>query len=93
MGTDIGALVALNAVFRQPFGHVNGHAALFIGRDAQGEYGGGMEGGNGQIVALLRQDGPDHFADVGRFAATATIMAVSAAETTARTAASSVEAP
>ena len=65
MGAHKGALVALDAVFRDPFGHVHGYAALLIGGNAQGECAVGcvFKGGNRQLVALLLRDGVQHVLD------------------------------
>ncbi|KAF5044330.1 hypothetical protein DSECCO2_492900 [anaerobic digester metagenome] len=54
---DEGALVALDAVACDPLGHVDGHAALLELGGGHGEQTVRLEGGHGQIVALLGQDG------------------------------------
>ena len=55
---DQGALAALDAVFGHPFGHVNGHTALFTARRCRvGMVPSGLHGGHGQLVAVLGQDG------------------------------------
>ena len=68
---DIGAEVALDAVFRNPAGHIHGDAAFFIGGRAQrhGAVRVLHKGGNRQLVALLpvdrRQNVVDVIADLG----------------------------
>ena len=58
VGADIGAEVALDAVFGDPGGHIHGDAPLLIGGGTQrhGAVRVLHEGGNRQFVALLRVD-------------------------------------
>ncbi len=60
MGADEGALVALDAVFRNPLGHVDGNTPLFVGGGAGGHDAVGRKGADRQLVALEGLDGPDH---------------------------------
>ena len=64
VGAHEGALAALDAVVGHPFGHVDGHTALFTGSGAQRHDAGGFHGGHGQLVAALGQDGTHHTGDV-----------------------------
>ena len=65
MGAGHGAAVALDALGGIPFGNHDGHAALFAGGGAEGHDTGGIESGDGQLVALLGEDGTNDVGDVG----------------------------
>ena len=60
MGADQSALVALYAVFRNPFGEINGNAALLVLGSTCRHISGGIKGGNRQAVSLLSQNGMHH---------------------------------
>ncbi len=63
MRTDHGALVALDAVVHDPFGHVDGHPALFILGGADRKNAVRRERAHRQLVALLGQHGLHHLGD------------------------------
>ena len=59
MGADIGAEVALDTVFGNPLGNIDGNTAFFQSSAAEGEGSVGRihKGGNGKLVSLLCIDG------------------------------------
>ena len=57
MGAYQSALIALYAVFRNPFGKINGNAALLILSCTRGHIPGRIKRGNRQAITLLSQDG------------------------------------
>ena len=56
VGADQRALVALNAVIDLPLGHIDRNAALLVLSGGGGYAAVGGKGGNGQLVAFLRQN-------------------------------------
>ena len=57
VGANQGALAALYAVLGNPFGNLDGDAALFKLGGAGGNHAVGREGAHGQLIAFLIQDG------------------------------------
>ena len=58
------ALVALNAVFHDPFGNGNRNAAFFVFGRARGYGAVGIERRRGQLVAFQSKDGRNHVAEI-----------------------------
>jgi hypothetical protein len=67
MRADVGALIALDGVFWDPAGHVDGDLALFKSRRSRGDYGTAVEideGRDRKLVAAHAVHGRHHAADI-----------------------------